>query len=96
MVSAQTGPSLFLLILKTARTLTKKEIIVNINKIFTDSGLWAGSVIELPGPSVCLSVCLSVYAIVKHPLPAVLETFGQRTYLPNWPEITKFQLFHDV
>ena len=26
--------------------------------IFTDSALWAGSVIESPCPSVCLSVCL--------------------------------------
>ena len=28
--------------------------------IFTDSALWAGSVIESPCPFVCLSVCLSV------------------------------------
>ena len=27
-----------------------------------------------------LSVCLSVCAIVKHPLPAVLDTSGQRMY----------------
>ena len=27
---------------------------------FTDSALWAGSVIESPCPSVCMSVCHSV------------------------------------
>ena len=45
-------------------------------KIFTDSALWAGSFIESPCPSVCVSVC----AIAKHPNPEVVETCDQRRY----------------
>ena len=37
---------------------------LSLASIFTDSALWAGSVIELPCPSVCLFVCLSICAIV--------------------------------
>ena len=45
--------------------------------LFTESALWAYPVIESPYPSVCLFVCLSVCASAKHPLPEVMETFGQ-------------------
>ena len=57
-ISAQTGSTWFLLILQTSKPSTKKEIVITIIKIFTDSRLWAGSVIELPCLSVCLCVCL--------------------------------------
>ena len=36
---------------------------LDVNHFFTDSALWAGSVIESPCPCVCLSFCLSFCAI---------------------------------
>ena len=53
-------------------------IITYLGKLFTESALLADSVIQLPCPSVCLSVC----AIEKHPLPVVVETSGQKR-IPN-------------
>ena len=43
--------------------LEKMCCLIVVLSIFTDSALWAGSVIESPCPSVCLFVCLSVCAI---------------------------------
>ena len=37
-----------------------KGFFLQMSGIFTDSALWAGSVIESPCPSVCQYVCLSV------------------------------------
>ena len=36
-----------------------------------------------------MSVCLSVFAIAKYPLPGVLDTSGRRAYSENWPVITQ-------
>ena len=33
------------------------------NPVFTNSALWAGSVIELPCPYVCMCVCMSVIIV---------------------------------
>ena len=53
--------------------------------IFTDSALWAGSVIELPCPSVCLSVC----ANAKHPILEVEKSSGRREYPLFWLKMTQ-------
>ena len=64
--------------------------------IFTESALWADSVIESPiRLFVYLSVCLSVCASIKHPLPALQQHFHRTsTALPqNFNSFSTAQFF---
>ena len=57
--------------------------------LFTDSALWAGSVIELPCASACVFVCVSVPSQDTH-FRRLERSSCQRAYCYFWPVLTHF------